>query len=200
MRVSKAALLVPCMFALAPAQGFDLQCEQDLGNVTPVALPTTEFERFELADATRCRWHAGDEEATSSVLFSVPSATASQEVEISSRLDAAGTTATHVALLDADFKPLKWIPHRSFRERKKYLRVRFFVNPADAVKYILVGGASNAADDTLARIYTPATTTVLDFVGVVTARELEADFLFVTTGEIRIGVRKPRIKTVVVAP
>ncbi|NNF16760.1 MAG: hypothetical protein HKN70_08425 [Gammaproteobacteria bacterium] len=103
-------------------------------------------------------------------------------------------------MLDTDYQPVRWIPYSSLNERKGHLRARISINPADNIRYLLVGGASSSTEDSLARIYSPTSSNLLNFAGLVTARELEAEFLFMPSGEIRVQVIQPKHRKVRIDP
>ncbi len=174
----------------------NLQCETALDPNIAILIDTRKTVRRELDPKLQCQWNTTQSDATGSVLFDVPASDTPLEVEVAAKLDAEGTTATHVATLDRNFKPIEWIPFTNFRERKGHMVARFFINPSDKARYVLIGGASSATDSTLVRTYEPVSTSLLNFAGLVTARELQDDFSFVPEGEVRVKVRKPQSTTV----
>ncbi|MFK8030898.1 MAG: hypothetical protein AB8G18_11755 [Gammaproteobacteria bacterium] len=197
MKSNRQVFLSAASLAIAlHAHSLELQCEQDIKDAPTARIPVENYERYELTDALQCRWINSNEEPTASILFYAPNPKEITEIEVATRLDVNNSTATHVALLDRHFKAVKWVPFSAFRERKGYLTARFFLNPSDAVRYILVGGAQNASEQTLKRIYSPATSDLLNVAGLVTAREVNTEFTFAPVGKIRVRTRKPQNKRI----
>lgn len=171
-----------------------LDCS-NLGARNAVALSGTQTVRQTLDPQLTCRWHERGP-ATPSVLFAVPASSSATEIEVATRLDAEGTTAAHVVSLDARFEPLAWVPFENFHERKGNMVARFFLEPSDETRYVLAGGAGEAAEKSLERTYEPTSTSLLNFAGLVTARERKERFRFVPEGEVRVKIRKPSSATV----
>ncbi len=167
-------------------------CAEALTDDIAQPIPDDKTTRTEIVHDLQCRWGSSDTASTGSLLFRIPASDQPLEVEVAARLDAKGTVAAHVAELDASFDPVKFAPFANFKERKGYLVARFFLESANQPRYVLVGGAANAVSDTLARTYAPVTTSLLNFAGLVTARELQGDFSFITEGDIRMRIRKPQ--------
>lgn len=192
----KTALAVALLSFSGAAAGIDLACEQPLEAAPVTSLPKKDYSRFLLSDELTCHWSSEKQQATHSLLFSAPSSQAPVEIEIGSWLTVDKTTATHIALLDKNFAPIKWIPFESFRERKNYLTARFFVNPGDETRYILVGGALGSEAEPLVRTYSPLSSNVLRVAGLITAREVSSRFTLVPEGKIRVRIRKPKEKRI----